>query len=327
MPGVHNTYDVAVKALISGGYMKNGDPYLDICARILLFLEDMPRFEAALTSVSAFIWSHYSGLGATTRNKFSRSLGSVAQQNKFQVSTRPATAPHPNLLMHEAAPMAEPMDIKLVGSYGDFYGLLRGKMFWKDSMDMEHGEYSHALQWLAIAFEFGARAADLYAKLPDYQSSSKKGSKAIPLWSYVADCFPDTKKAEAELTSNTYRSPQMITKHLLGTSVPIPGHFVSAYFNYVYRQRNLVSYDKTKVGTVKANYGQSSAHALDASRAKDWDKVVEQGKGSQPTVTRLDRKHDAPARDASKQVAIDVTFHDIPGKLWIKGDGETVVLN
>ena len=29
--------------------------------------------------------------------------------------------------------------------------MLRNKLFWKDSMDLRHGEHSHSLQWLAIA--------------------------------------------------------------------------------------------------------------------------------------------------------------------------------
>lgn len=307
MPKVANGQE-ARAILLAAGYMKKDDPNLPLTADILAFLDDPGRFEPKLTDVSKAIWVEYLKLDQHLKNKFSISLGIVAQRKKFRVSNKPTTAPHPDAL-----------DIKLVGSYGDFFGLLRDKWFWKDSMDMEHGEYSHALQWLAIAEQFDARAADLYSKLPDYKSGGKKGT-SIPLWSFLADCFPDTKKAEPELTVNTYRSPQWITKHLLGTQKPIDGHFVSAYLNYVYRQRNLVSYDKTKLDTIKANYGSSSARALDPSRTKDWDPRLEKGK-----VTRLDRKPDAEKRDASKQQSFDVTFHGIAGKFWTKGDWNNVM--
>jgi hypothetical protein len=29
--------------------------------------------------------------------------------------------------------------------------MLHNKLFWKDSMDLRHGEHSRSLQWLAIA--------------------------------------------------------------------------------------------------------------------------------------------------------------------------------
>jgi hypothetical protein len=319
MPAVFNTVHEAKNSLVAQGFMANNDEYLELCAVMLVFLCNTSRFEAALASVSALMWSHYSGLDPTTRNKFSRSLAHVAVQNKFRVSTHPCQAPHPDLLQTPPASSPGPMDIKLVGSYGDFFGLLRDQMFWKDSMDMEHGEYSHALQWLALASEFGPRAATFYSKLPDYQSSARTGR--IPLWSYLADCFPDTKKADPELTSNTYRSPQIITKHLLGRSTPIRSHFVSFYLTYVYKQRKLVSYDQTKFdNTIKANYGSASSYALDKPRADKWTSVTETTKGSKPQVTRLNRDALADPGRATKQQVLEVDFHAIKGKFWTKGD-------
>jgi len=308
----------AEKSLILLGFMKKNDPYIELCKAMLVFLCNEEQFNKTLASVSAFIWSCYTGLDPMTKNKFSRSLASVATQNGFRVSSRPIRAPHPDALPKTALPSPGTMDIKLVGSYGDFYGLLNDRMFWKDSMDMEHGEYSHALQWLALAFEFGPRAAAFYAELPNYHSSSKTGG--IPLWSYLADCFPDTKKADEHLISNTYRSPQMITKHLIGGSKPIKGHFLSFYLTYIYKQRNLVSYDKTSTGNIKANYGSSSNYALDSSREQNWKKVTENGKtpGSK-VITRLDRA-EGSQRDATKTEQLKVSFHNIEGKFWTKGD-------
>jgi len=326
MPEIKN-FDEAKKSLVDNGYMTQKDEYLNLCAMVLAFLSNTNQFEAALKSVSAFIWSYYTGLDPNIKNKFSISLGMVAQMHKFRVSTRPIVAPHPDALPLAPTPLGGPMDIKLVGSYGDFYGLLRERMFWKDSMDMEHGEYSHALQWLAIASEFGPRAAALYAELPKY-SHKKNKTEVIPLWSYLADCFPDTKKADAELISNTYRSPQMITKHLIGSAQPIKDHFVSFYLTYVYKQRKLVSYDLTKVGSTKANYGSASTYALDKSRADAWNPVTEKSpKTGLNAVTRLDRKPTDVKPNASKTVALETSFHGIPGKFWTRGDWDNLTFD
>jgi hypothetical protein len=175
------------------------------------------------------------------------------------------------------------------------------------------------LQWLALADEFGPRASAFYDLLPEYASSSKTGS--IPLWSFLADCFPTTKKAEENLLSDSYRSPQMITRHLIGKPDPVDDHFVSFYLGYVYKQRELVSYDVTKDKQIKANYGSAPVRALKEERVKkDWTPQLETGKSGNAEVTRLDRDTRTGQAKAGKTEGRVIKFHGIAGQFWTRGD-------
>lgn len=219
------------------------DDYLNGYATIAAFLCDNARFEAALDQVSRQLWDAYCLFNPDTRNKFTRALNKVAKgagfdyQNRFSADTTGT----------------KPIGIRLVGGDPQLGYMLRNKLFWKDSMDLRHGEHSHSLQWLAIAQGnpgLVPTAADLYSEAGNFRAASKsdrKGERSMLMWQWIADCFPSNMKRLASevflngetLESQTYRSPQIITDYLLRRQGgPIEGNFVSNYLFYRYKNRN-----------------------------------------------------------------------------------------
>lgn len=223
------------------------DQYLDGYATIATFLCNAQRVEAALTQVSSDLWDAYRTFPANIRNKFTRALNKVAAsygfdyQNRFTVNTN----------------NTRPIGIKLVGGDPQLGYMLRNKLFWKDSMDLRHGEHSHSLQWLAIAQAHPAlnpTVADLYSQTSAFRGTSKndqKGERSMLMWQWIADCFPsDMSRLATEeflngetLQSHSYRSPQVITDYLMNNG-PIDGHFVSTYLFHRYKNRNWLTTEK-----------------------------------------------------------------------------------
>lgn len=140
--------------------------------------------------------------------------------------------------------------------------MLRNKLFWKDSMDLHHGEHTHSLQWLAIAqgVQTTVPIAELYAHTGAFRAPSDVdpgGDRSLLMWQWLADCFPSSMKSLATLKfkngetleSQSYRSPQVITDYLLNRQGgPIDGHFISTYLFHRYKNRNWLTtkdiYDK-----------------------------------------------------------------------------------
>lgn len=219
------------------------DAFLDGYAAIAAFLCNNALFEAALDQVSSQLWDAYCLFRPDTRNKFTRALNKVAVSKGFDYQNR----------FTEDTSGTKPIGIKLIGGDPQLGYMLRNKLFWKDSMDLRHGEHSHSLQWLAIAQGNAGlvpTVAELYAETGNFRASSKndkKGERSLLMWQWIADCFPSDMKrlATAEflngetLESQSYRSPQVITDYLLRRQGgPIPGNFVSTYLFHRYKNRD-----------------------------------------------------------------------------------------
>lgn len=219
------------------------DAFLDGYAAIAAFLCNGPVFEAALDQVSSLLWDAYCLFRPNTRNKFTRALNKVASakgfdyQNRFNLDTT----------------HTKPIGIKLIGGDPQLGYMLRNKLFWKDSMDLRHGEHSHSLQWLAIAHGnpgLVPTVPNLYAETGNFRGGSKDdrgGDRSMLMWQWLTDCFPSDMRrlATAEflngetLESQSYRSPQVITDYLVRRlGGPIPGNFVSTYLFHRYKNRN-----------------------------------------------------------------------------------------
>jgi hypothetical protein len=219
------------------------DDYLNGYASVAAFLCNSPSFEAALERVSGRLWDAYCRFAPHTRNKFTRALNKVAADKGFVFQDR----------FKADTSKAKPIGIKLVGGDPQLGYMLRNRLFWKDSMDLRHGEHSHSLQWLAIAEglpNLPVAAADLYAESGNFRAASDQDDKtdrSILMWQWIADCFPSDMKSlaarfkhsEETLESQSYRSPQVITDLLLKSrGGPIPGHFVSTYLFHRYKNRS-----------------------------------------------------------------------------------------
>ena len=118
------------------------EDYLEDYAKIAVFLTNEADFKAALQRVSAALWASYRGYPKDQRNKFTSALGSVAIPGGFTYTpTVLATMnDQPNGLVFSGGVSAD-----------KFAQSVTGKLFWKDDMNLRHGEHSHSLQWLAIA--------------------------------------------------------------------------------------------------------------------------------------------------------------------------------
>ena len=314
-----STFEDARKSLVNNKFMPANAPLLDDVAAIAAFLCNPAQFEAALEQVSSSLWFCYMGQPAQSKNKFSRALGMVAENAGFRISTT-AGADTGN----SGRLSKEPLEIKLIGSDKVFVDMLQGGLFWKDSMNLRHGEYSHALQWLAVAKEFGRRAVAVYKSTADFKSEN-----GVLLWSWLADCFPSnaaggdekiSAKTAETLKSDTFRSPQRITDYLIGQVDPLPDHFVSYYLQATYKRRGLLHYKQPKHDTNApkvADYGDLPGHMKEWHKPARWDgapgndnrllrKTTGAGTGTEPE----------PAPVATKTDATRMTFHGQTGNFY-----------
>jgi len=163
------------------------DADLLLASQIAVFLCNKSQFDQQLRIVSEQMWKFYRALDPNEKNKFSRALSLVAEPFGFITSTR--LAPD--------ATRGVAMQLKLVGGDPELGYMLSRGLFWKDSMHNRHGEFTHSLQWLAIANKFGRGARTLYTRLGTYQAKTKDGKTAY-LWQWLADCFPSDMRAEAD---------------------------------------------------------------------------------------------------------------------------------
>lgn len=222
-----------------------------------------------------------------------------------------------------------PMRIKLIGGDPGLGYMLRQKLFWKDSMQNRHGEYSHALQWLAIAQRFNTRAADLYRRLGEYATADTKGD-SVYLWQWLADCFPDDMPKYANvlkkgtLVSQSYRSPQVITDYLVrGMGGPIAGDFLSGYLCMRYMRRKWLSMRKTdKEGSplkLRILEGDAKGHAVQRGREGEWANSTQKGKTGESRWIRQSTFDDSKLRKRW-QTEEEVEFHGVAGTLYFWND-------
>lgn len=302
------------------------DAFLDGYAQIAAFLCNPGLFEAALDQISSQLWDAYCLFNVDTRNRFTRALNKVAAakgflyQNQFTLDTT----------------HSKPIGIKLTGADPQLGHMLRNKLFWKDSMDLEHGEHSHSLQWLAIAQGIvteqknSPKIAELYAETGNFRARPKheKTERSLLMWQWVADCFPTSLSSLATSTfvngetlqSQSYRSPQVITDYLLNRrGGPIPGHFVSNYLFHRYKNRKWLTtkevWDEGE-GAMRTELddiytGSASADRWNRSAANSWQ--------PSPTVPKVRFIRD-PSKYVGKHAGSPVqnspvTFHGKPGAL------------
>jgi hypothetical protein len=291
-------------------------------ARIARFLCSTNDFLGSLNSISTQMWEYYRKYPVKTRNKFTRALGQVAQDYKFQFQNR-----------HQVdTSIGAPIGIKLIGGDPQLGYMLRNKLFWKDSMDLHHGEHTHSLQWLAIAHGAGTvkDAAELYALTADYRAKSK-GAKdyAVTMWQWLADCFPDGFRKELygdplntgeTLHSQTCRSPQVITDLIFKSNrgEPIDGHFVSTYLFHRYDNRKWLTraYSKQKqeetvdyTGDPKGYVKNKMQNLEEKSQPKDWTTSTNSPNRLLHDKTATSERADDPF------IQIECTFHTKPGIL------------
>ena len=304
--------------------VKQKDPVLDAdyrdFGRIYDLFANQARFQTGLATVSAALWQNY--LTITNQrnlqpyqavreippgNLFTRCLGMLALQNGFTYQQG---------LSAETDFNTTPIGVTLIAGDPFIGALIRGKLFWKDAISADHGEHSHSFQWLVAASELTGSTttpiADLYVRTVDYWIM-KRDTGGINLWQFLVDCFPavggGARDPDVRLVTDTYRSPQNVTRHLLGTGhAPIADHFVSAYLFGRYKKRGWV---KGVAGTPQAplfNLAQIGVNPSEKA-GEGWVQGVQ-------NPARLTRKKVTP-RDISERNLTEVSFHNEPGYLFM----------
>lgn len=297
---------------------------LDCYARIAHFLCTPEPFQQALALISEQMWDHYRIMPALTRNKFTRAMGLVATNKGFQFQENLAAD-----TSKRGISLGSPIGAKLIAGDNFIGHLLRNKLFWKDSMDVGHGEHSHSLQWLAIAQHFNGNAdlgtltiADLYALTADI-GAEVHNNKVVRLWQWLADCFPTSLSSNAEtlkdgtkIVSDSFRCPQHIMNYLLGktTNQPLEGNFVSNYLFHRYRNRGWLVSAEPPVITKHYGGPDPKSYKQDQWTSQGWQTAFKPSGAVNParrqrvagtyTVTRPDTKDYEQHR---------VTFHNKPG--------------
>jgi hypothetical protein len=105
----------------------------------------------------------------------------------------------------------------------DFGKSSRGGIKGSGAFTRPHGEYTHALQWLVMAYRFkksSTKVADLYTNSVKYISNKdsivrNNRSRKIYIWNFLVDCFPGPEEFETHITCETFRCPQIVTDRLV----------------------------------------------------------------------------------------------------------------
>lgn len=322
-------WDTTLHKAISTDPHSKAAEHVEDFARIAEFLSNPARLDTALETVSEKLWTAYIALPGNTPNKFTSALGDVARAANFTFQERfkPTMA---NM------PVSPPVGITLIAGDPQLGYMLRKKLFWKDSMDLRHGEHTHSLQWLAI--HEGAHTvtsvAELYSYCADYRLQSandRGGDRSVTMWQWLADCFaPDMNKAAADTTfkngeklqSDSGRAPQVIMDRLmLGNPADKQSHFISTYLYARYKKRGWLkeveSFDQAaqkKVKTVTAMQGEQIKKTPEQMVAtKKW--LASPSSKEARMLRNTDYKPDEDESGVRKYYSM--TFHGLPGKLYI----------
>ena len=298
---------------------------LDDYARIAWFLSNpsAPNFPTAMTNVSAALWDVYRDLyerhGAFRRNLFTSAIREVAGRMEWQYGSEE------NVVLVYAVTAA------------DYMNWVRQGIFFKDMMDVKHGEHSHTFQWLAVAFErnniglvhapcylykntdkiMRKNKAELILPKEKHPSGSQATGTTFDLWAWVLDCFPvSMAKAGVDpggesIFSNSFRTPQKVTEYLLDNTPN--DHFVGSYLKYRYQRRAWFEPDGSSYAQVSGS--SSKDRALQTHQGvSDW-KIVQGDKNDIGGFVRGNSPRFHTKEVAEKKKYINVRFHNKPGKL------------
>lgn len=293
--------------------------YLTDYAEIAWFLQDGHKFPTALNTVSMLLWTRYASYrhpsAGTRMNRFTTALRDVASSLGWQ--------------------FGQNLNAVLIGAVSDtqYKEWVSQGLFFKDDMDLKHGEHTHTLQWLAIAvavsqnkLKLAHTPHDLYQKIFNVVMPQSKKTVIVPafkdstknwtsygMWSWIVDCFP-TSFADGKqmpqgdsLFSDSYRTPQIVMRYLLDTAPP--EHFVAAYLKNRYKKRNWFLTNPGQYESVSGG-GTSKNHAerKHANSGTTWTPVA----GSSGKPTAFTQTVASRTGNTSKEM-VSVKFHGLQG--------------
>lgn len=289
-------------------------------AKIAWFLTSKNgEFEEALKTLSLLLWKKYrvKQQGAQ-KNVFTSALREVATDFGWAFGAN--------------------IDVVLVGAVSaqQYETWVRQGLFFKDDMDLQHGEHSHTFQWLAVTMNahkislkndphvlykttFDMLNNNKDVVVPGFKSPDGKtqGPGAFSLWSFIVNSFPTTMAASNampqgdSLFSNTFRTPQKMMEYLLNKAPE--DHFIAGYLRNRYKRRNwftdsnFTTYEKVSIGATAKNY----ATAQLARAPGVWTPIAGPGGNQSAAFTKTAA---GPLATQPKKM-IQVKFHGETGLL------------
>lgn len=162
-----------------GNTLAHTDDYVALL-NVLCGFDNPGKFEKHLERVSAAIWTEYNtGIMPMAQNRFTRSIINLgAYQYGFSCQ--------------DNVVFTGPLSAAAFGQR------VKGKVLWKDSFALDHGEFSHSYQWMACgsAAKWGPATAGIYASTAGqssiepvfHVSNGVLALETIPLWEWLVDC-------------------------------------------------------------------------------------------------------------------------------------------
>lgn len=181
------------------------------------FLSNRDDFTIALTQVSSDLWKAYNDpLIKNITGRFTWALRSLANSYGFHYN---------DFIVYTG-----PLDTEKFKSY------IEQGYFWKDSFAPEHGEFSHAYQWLAIARHFKGRdehsIPSLFRETVKHVSnktvigvSGSGGTREvtkISMWPWLCDCFPYARMRQPQTLTEEYGVYENELRHTYSDTMRCP---------------------------------------------------------------------------------------------------------
>ncbi|MBD9354539.1 LirA/MavJ family T4SS effector [Methylomonas albis] len=303
-----------------GGVIDKQNENLENLCKAAELLCDTVNFTSALENVSRKLWIRYNAQPPDTRNRFTRALRVLAEEEQFIVSDNGGVSSQPESL------------VLTDGGDQNFLSYVQKRYFWKDVMNNEHGEHTHSLQWLAIYEILGAVTPKLYSMTAQYRCSTKDKDKHIYLWSWLVDAFPQNlagaapsfggKEVEnSKLVANDFRTPQFFMNYFVRGFFAnnLQDNFVAAYLYRRYINRNWISreedtYDENGIVT-------KGLSEIKGDSAGKWKSKNQQNQQNQQWKVKTDasgtyeRKVGADKTTPKDIRTIKCKFHGVDGKL------------
>lgn len=260
-------------------------------------LSNRKDFLIALSQVSSDLWQAYNDpLIKNITGRFTWALRSLANSYGFYYN---------DFIVYTG-----PLDTEKFKSY------IEKGYFWKDSFAPEHGEFSHAYQWLAIARHFKGRdehsIPTLFRETVKHVSnktvigvSGMGGTREvtkISMWPWLCDCFPYERLTPPKTLTESFENYESELRHTYSDTMRCPNtielmargldnSFISYMANY--RIKKLESDRDEMKPVIKSIYEQKS---IKISRQLNDLNLI-----SQSQTLRKERKSYFEAHDSAAE--------------------------
>jgi Family of unknown function (DUF5636) len=162
-------------------------------------------------------------------------------------------------------------------SHNEFCSVVRGKHLFRDVYTRPHGEYTHTIQWIILAAQFGSDVPHLYEYSVGFKSKQKfasdRGEDQIYMWNFLVDCFDGSEDFEKNINCKTFRCPQIVTESLRKV---LPSDTWLGEYLYNRRQKGLKQGQPVDPSSHYAKKRETTMSSSEIGREIDNQKVYKQ---------------------------------------------------